>query len=313
MGIIEYTPRVNERPRRLSWLTATVGRGRFVFLGPPHGVLMPTQRSVATRFWTSNTLRGVSPIARLLMLYCLTCPRSTLIGFFRFSLDDCMDETGLSKRQIEAAMVEAEKAEFLEWDRHTHYVWVCKRVSYEFPNGKLSDKQLEAVRRILEDAPVSSIKFRLCERYKGYGIPFMDGYGNGTDPASVSVSASATTSTSSSGGSDRPTPESPDDLMTVWNELASQTARNGWKGMVPCRDLSKSRREKAVVRLNESELAWHRQAITKLAASDFACGKPTKDREGNLRSWRASFDWYIENDTNCLKAMEGKYDNTPTR
>lgn len=274
---------------------------------------MPTQRSVATRFWTSLSLRLVAPTTRLLMLYCLTCPRSTLIGFFRFSLDDCMDETGLTKKQVLAAMKEAESLEFLEWDRHTHYVWVCKRVSYEFPNGRLSDKQLTAVRRILEDAPASSIKFRLCERYKGYGIPFMDGYGNGTDPSSASVSSSATTSTTSSGGSERPIEETPDDLMRLWNELTVQTERNGWKGMVPCRDLSKSRTEKASLRLKESELAWHRQAITKLVASDFACGKPTKDREGNVRSWRASFDWYVENDTNCLKAMEGKYDNTPTR
>ena len=143
---------------------------------------MPTQRSVAIRFWTSLSLRGVSPMTRLVMLYCMTCPRSTFIGFFRFSLDDCMDETGLTRKQIEAAMSDAESLEFLEWDRHTHYVWVCKRVSYEFPNCKLSDKQLMAVRRILEDAPKSSIKFRLCEAYKGYGIPFMDGYGNGTDP-----------------------------------------------------------------------------------------------------------------------------------
>jgi len=148
---------------------------------------MPTQRSVATRFWTSATLRNVSPYTKLLMLYCLTCPRSTFIGFFRFSIDDCTDETGLTRKQIESAMREAESVEFLQWDRETHYVWVCKRVYYEFPKGEISARQQEGIRRILEDAPNSSIKFRLCERYKGYGKPFMDGYGNGTDPASGSL------------------------------------------------------------------------------------------------------------------------------
>ena len=156
---------------------------------------MPTQRSVATRFWTSLSLRGCSPHTRLVMLYCLTCPRSNMAGFFRFSLDDCSEETGLTKKQVESSLLEAHNREFLELDCDTHYLWVYKRVSFEFPNGAISDRQRECIRKIIDDVPNSPIKQRFCESYKGLGNPFANGYTNGTDPSLASASASVTTPT----------------------------------------------------------------------------------------------------------------------
>jgi len=102
--------------------------------------------------------------------------------------------------------------------------------------------------------------------------------------------------------------DTPDDLRVIWNEVGVTTKRNGLLGFVLCKDLSPTRKSKAASRLKEAELDWHRQVITRLGQSIFACGgsPPTKDHP---KPFRASFDWYIENDTNCLKISEGKYDN----
>jgi len=50
------------------------------------------------------------------------------------------------------------------------------------------------------------------------------------------------------------------------------------------------------------ELGKFEEAFRKLEASDFCKGK-------NDRSWKASFDWIIANQTNIVKVLEGKYDN----
>lgn len=102
--------------------------------------------------------------------------------------------------------------------------------------------------------------------------------------------------------------ETPEALMALWNEIAVVSRSGGLPGFAECRDLSASRRTKAVLRLKEAELAWHRQAMTRLSKGRFACGggTPTKDHP---KPFRASLDWYLANDTNCLKASEGKYDD----
>jgi hypothetical protein len=83
---------------------------------------------------------------------------------------------------------------------------------------------------------------------------------------------------------------------------------NGLPGFYVCRDLTDSRRKKACARLVEAELEWHRKALERLAKSRFARGggSPTPEHP---KPFRASFDWYVINDTNCVKASEGRYDD----
>jgi len=260
---------------------------------------MPTQRSVATRFWTSPSLRNVSPHTKLLMLYCLTCPRSTFIGFFRFSVDDCIDETGLTKRQIEQSMHEAESLEFLQWDRETHYVWVCKRVYYEFPKGEISARQQEGIRRILDDAPNSSIKFRLCEKYKGYGKPFMDGYGNGTDPASGSLLPLPDPNTP------RPSDSwgSPSDLVELYNTMAPDN-------VAAVRTVKGSRLEKIKRYLRLfPDREWWVATFDQYKHSRFLSGKVAP--EPGHRSFQPDLDWLLskgkDGTDNCVKVHDGRY------
>lgn len=67
------------------------------------------------------------------------------------------------------------------------------------------------------------------------------------------------------------------------------------------------RKEKCRLRLNhfyddsDNYLKKFREAIQKTQLTPFLIGK-------NNTGWRASFDWFIENDENMLKVIEGKYD-----
>ena len=67
--------------------------------------------------------------------------------------------------------------------------------------------------------------------------------------------------------------------------------------------ISKERKDKLSQRLKSKHFRDnYEDAIKKLALSSFALGK-------NERGWKASFDWFISNDTNYVKAIEGKYDD----
>ncbi len=54
------------------------------------------------------------------------------------------------------------------------------------------------------------------------------------------------------------------------------------------------------------------EAIIKLSNSDFACGKGNPRNPGD-KPWVATIDWFLSNDNNYLKVLEGKYDNTEAR
>jgi len=100
--------------------------------------------------------------------------------------------------------------------------------------------------------------------------------------------------------------EGPEALLAAWREIATTTKRPGLPGLiVPDAQLTAKRREGALRRLKEAELAWHRQAILRLSRSAFACGRPKPDGS----RWRASFDWYLANENNPVKAHEGRYDD----
>lgn len=100
--------------------------------------------------------------------------------------------------------------------------------------------------------------------------------------------------------------EGPEALLALWREIATTTKRPGLPGLiVPDSQLTTKRREGALRRLKEAELAWHHQAISRLSQSAFACGRPKPDGS----RWRASFDWYLKSETNCVKAHEGAYDD----
>ncbi len=85
------------------------------------------------------------------------------------------------------------------------------------------------------------------------------------------------------------------EVLEVWNKAADE------KGLPQCIVLSDKRRRILQNRFNDPFFkgAW-KQAIIKICESSFCRGE-------NSRTWRASFDWFIQADV-VAKVMEGKYD-----
>lgn len=96
-----------------------------------------------------------------------------------------------------------------------------------------------------------------------------------------------------------PVPATPEELFEAYA---------GNRGdMTPCQRLTEKRRAKCRVRIAERARdpdAFRQDflaSIRKASAIPFFTG-------AGERGWRGSFDWFVENDTNYLKVIEGKYD-----
>jgi hypothetical protein len=94
----------------------------------------------------------------------------------------------------------------------------------------------------------------------------------------------------------------PEDLVEAWNTYCVPL------GMAAVRELSHTRRARALARIREHpEQTWWNSVFGKIGKSAFLQGR-SKPRNGSEKSFRANFDWLIENDTNALKISEGRYD-----
>lgn len=90
---------------------------------------------------------------------------------------------------------------------------------------------------------------------------------------------------------------SPQELAESWNDICTP---HGLRAVTL--PLKGSRLEKAKVRLIEHPtVSFWEDVLNKIPTSKFLLG-----RSGN-GTWKATFDWLIQNDKNCLKVMEGQY------
>lgn len=85
------------------------------------------------------------------------------------------------------------------------------------------------------------------------------------------------------------------DLLGFWNENRGSLAE--------VLKLTAEREHKVAARLKADPAfpETFKAAVLKAKATPFCCGS-------GGRGWRANFDWFIANDTNCFAVLEGKYD-----
>ena len=84
------------------------------------------------------------------------------------------------------------------------------------------------------------------------------------------------------------------EFMDAWNSLNF--------GLAKIKSLSGDRKRRIASRLKEASLDDWIYAMKKIGDSRFLCGE-------NNSGWKVDFDWLIENETNRLKIIEGKYES----
>jgi len=120
---------------------------------------------------------------------------------------------------------------------------------------------------------------------------------NETNSNSCSISISSSISSSSSSSSSNSKSSNPFNLFNLFLQLN--------KKLPNPKELTKERKQKCKSRLRcNGFLENFKQAVTIAQDTPFLCGN-------NDRGWQADFDWFVANDTNVLKVIEGKYSGKP--
>ena len=95
----------------------------------------------------------------------------------------------------------------------------------------------------------------------------------------------------------------PEDLKEAREKLA--LAWNG-KGMTDFQTWNSHRINQFKTRMQSDHFQKnHLMSVAKITVSSFCRGKVS----GDGRKWKADIDWFLTNDSNYIKALEGKYDN----
>lgn len=168
--------------------------------------------------------------------------------------------------------------EYLVWDTPHHENPFTENPNRENPNRENPESgKSRTTKNVSEEQRTQEERKNLGETAFSQGKTLVDLFGGADEQASNQ--------------------KQEDEVMAAWNDCA----------MLPAiRTISGKRKKTLSARFKDSMFYQNwRQAIKKVAASDFLMGK-------NDRGWVADFDWFLRPDS-VLKIMEGKYDNRGKR
>lgn len=260
-------------------------------------------RSVFSALPDDPDFQRLSPHARLTLYTARLCRDAGPSAIFRYYPSVLMAQTGLTAKQLDAALQELAAGRWVAYDEAV--LWVRNGLRYD-PNTSLADpKHRKGVERHLAELPKSPIVLTFCDYYEiarpfegpsealrspfeaGKGIGKGKGIGNGSNP---------------SPRAEEPTWPSPEELVALYNTTAPDECPEVTK-------LSPARRKKAQAYLAAfPERQFWEEAFAQIRASKFLRGlRPSNGHERFV----ADFDWLLtkgkDGSENCVKVYEGKY------
>ena len=105
---------------------------------------------VYTAFWTNHDMRAVSDDARLLAIYLLTSPHTTLIGAFRLPDGYVAEDLKWSSERVSKGLGELSRIGFATRCEVTKWVWIRAFLSWNTPENP---NQWKAARKLLDQIP----------------------------------------------------------------------------------------------------------------------------------------------------------------
>jgi len=116
---------------------------------------------VHTSFWTSDTLRGLSDDAKLLALYLLTSPHTTMIGAFRLPDGYAFEDLGWTSEQLRNGLETLSDAGFAIYCAKSKWVWIVKFLTFNRPENPNQWKSAGKLAAAIPDNV--SFKKQVCE------------------------------------------------------------------------------------------------------------------------------------------------------
>ena len=95
---------------------------------------------VHTRFWSSDTTRGLSDDGRLLALYLITSPHSTIAGVFRLPDGYVCEDMQWTPERVAQGFAELLQKGFANRCETTKWVWVTKHLEWNPPENPNQNK-----------------------------------------------------------------------------------------------------------------------------------------------------------------------------
>lgn len=124
---------------------------------------MAKQRIVNTRFWDDSYIARLSPSEKLVFLYLLTSPLTTIAGVYELPLKRAVFDTGLAPEDISAVFSKLEADQKIV--RHEDWIGIVNFIKHQSLNPKVRQgiiAELERVpRSIVDRLPVNLAGLRV--------------------------------------------------------------------------------------------------------------------------------------------------------
>lgn len=259
---------------------------------------MAVFRTISNSFWTDSKVDDTfTPEDKYFYLYLLTNPHTNICGCYEISNKQMSRETGYNEDTIKRLIERFEKVhDVIRYNPDTKEMLILNWHKY---NWTKSEKLKTAVEKV-----IGHIK---CQEYAEYihatlyddtvSIPYR--YGMDTNIVSSPIISNTNTKELNTNNKDNSPIRDYKDVDKVIEEY-----NRICKSLTKCMRATKKRRDKIATRLKDYTLDDFVKAFEMSEQSDFLSGRKTE--------WRASLDWFIQNEDNLAKVLEGRYVETKT-
>ncbi len=134
---------------------------------------MPSHcRTIETQMWGDERFLALTPDAKLVFVYAITCDQSDWSGIFRMSVALAEESIGITKGRIKSALEELSRSEIIQWDESVSVIWVTNMWRKQLRRTP-TDKHMKGVMAHLAMLANTPLKQAFCQHYQSLG--FLDG------------------------------------------------------------------------------------------------------------------------------------------
>ncbi len=254
---------------------------------------------VRVRFWAWAKDRELSPAAREMALYALTCPHGTACGCFRLPIAYIADDLGTVAETVRQTLSELSRIGFLRHDEKSGWCWIVGYLDHNpIANPNVGKSLVEFLGSIPRNLPffqefVASLKLHSNRFPNGFVDGLANGIGNGSANGMPNQNQEQEQRQEQDQGGASADPDQADDVRRAYEAFNAAATKHGWSKP---RKLDDALRKLIGARLKEEGIENFLAALAKAEASRFV-------RE-EMNGW--SLRWMVKA-ANFNKLIEDHY------
>jgi hypothetical protein len=255
---------------------------------------------VHTRFWSSDTIRGLTDDGRLLAMYLMTSPHSTIAGVFRLPDGYVCEDMQWTPERVAQGFAELFAKGFGNRCETSKWVWVTKHLEWNPPENPNQRKSAAKVALSVPDECAWKQEFmRVCGPSLGIEPP------QKPNPSLTVVKPFPNQEQEQEQDKKQPSPAKLptcpyEDIVALYLELLPELPavrvmdddrkrgiRKRWDWVMTTKKPDGSRRAESA----ESAMAWFRSYFELARDNDFLMGRTKK--AGEHASWKCDIDFLM--------------------